>query len=75
MKFPFDFHRRRMSVVLKQRNGKHLLICKGAVEEMLDLCSHAFDPGDDKQLHIESDKVIRMDETIRDMILQTSKKK
>jgi Mg2+-importing ATPase len=39
---PFDFGRRRMSVILKQRNGKHLLICKGAVEEMLDLCSYAF---------------------------------
>lgn len=71
---PFDFQRRRMSVVLKQRNGKHLLICKGAVEEMLDLCSHAFDPGDDKQLHIESDKVIPMDEKMREMILRTSKK-
>jgi Mg2+-importing ATPase len=71
---PFDFQRRRMSVVLKQRNGKHLLICKGAVEEMLDLCSHAFDPGDNKQLHIESDKVIPMDETMRKMILHTSKK-
>lgn len=71
---PFDFHRRRMSVILKQRNGKHLLICKGAVEEMLDLCSHAFDPGDDKKLHIESDKVIPMDTAMRNMILQTSKK-
>lgn len=71
---PFDFQRRRMSVVLKQRNGKHLLICKGAVEEMLDLCSHAFDPGNDKQLHIESDKVIPMDESMRNMILHTSKK-
>ena len=71
---PFDFQRRRMSVVLKQRNGKHLLICKGAVEEMLDLCSHAFDPGDDKELHIESDQVIPMDETMRNMILQTSAK-
>ncbi len=71
---PFDFQRRRMSVILKQRNGKHLLICKGAVEEMLGLCSHAFNPGDDKNLHIESDQVIRMDETIRKMILATSKK-
>ncbi|MBB6501071.1 magnesium-translocating P-type ATPase [Pedobacter cryoconitis] len=71
---PFDFQRRRMSVVLKQRNGKHLLICKGAVEEMLDLCSQAFDPGDNKELHIESDKVIPMDETMRNMILRTSKK-
>jgi len=71
---PFDFQRRRMSVILKQRNGKHLLICKGAVEEMLDLCNYAFDPGEDKQLHIESDKVMSMDENRRNMILNTSKK-
>ncbi|MFX5582976.1 hypothetical protein ABTE20_20435, partial [Acinetobacter baumannii] len=58
---PFDFQRRRMSVVLKKRNGKHLLICKGAVEEMLDLCNHAFDPGEDHTLHIESDKVMPID--------------
>ncbi|MCE3255800.1 MAG: mgtA [Rickettsiaceae bacterium] len=32
---PFDFNRRRMSVVLEDNNQKHLLICKGAVEEML----------------------------------------
>jgi len=31
---PFDFERRRMSVILKQ-DDKHILICKGAVEEML----------------------------------------
>ncbi len=71
---PFDFQRRRMSVILKQRNGKHLLICKGAVEEMLDLCSYAFDPGEDKQLHIENDKIINMDEKMRIRILETSKK-
>jgi Mg2+-importing ATPase len=71
---PFDFQRRRMSVILKQRNGKHLLICKGAVEEMLNLCTHAFDPGDDKQLHIESDKVIPIDESMRNLILKTSGK-
>ncbi len=71
---PFDFQRRRMSVILKQRNGKHLLICKGAVEEMLDLCSHAFDPGEDKQLHIENDIVIPMDADVRKKILNTSKK-
>ena len=71
---PFDFQRRRMSVILKQRNGKHLLICKGAVEEMLDLCTHAFDPGEDKQLHIENDIVIPMDADVRKKILNTSKK-
>ncbi len=31
---PFDFERRRMSVILKQ-DDKRILICKGAVEEML----------------------------------------
>ena len=71
---PFDFQRRRMSVILKQHNGKHLLICKGAVEEMLSLCTHAFDPGEDKQLHIENDTIILMDETVRRTILDTSKK-
>ncbi len=69
---PFDFQRRRMSVILKQRNGKQLLICKGAVEEMLQLCTHAFDPGEDKQLHIESDKVIAIDEKVRENILRIS---
>ncbi|MCC9074493.1 magnesium-translocating P-type ATPase [Flavobacterium sp. F-65] len=71
---PFDFERRRMSVILKMRNGNHLLICKGAVEEILDLCSHSFDPGEDKELHLENDKIIPMDEKMRNKILQTSKK-
>jgi len=36
---PFDFSRRRMSVVLKDQNGKRQLITKGAVEEILSICS------------------------------------
>ena len=36
---PFDFQRRRMSVVLANGDGQHLLICKGAVEEMLTICT------------------------------------
>ncbi|AYN03824.1 magnesium-translocating P-type ATPase [Flavobacterium sp. 140616W15] len=71
---PFDFERRRMSVILKMRNGNHLLICKGAVEEILDLCSHSFDPGENKELHLENDKIILMDEKMRNKVLQTSKK-
>jgi len=35
---PFDFQRRRMSVVVAGQDGRHLLICKGAVEEILGLC-------------------------------------
>lgn len=71
---PFDFQRRRMSVILKKHNGKHLLICKGAVEEMLELCTHAFDPGDDRSLHIENDGTVPMDDTMRRIVLNTSKK-
>ena len=36
---PFDFVRRRMSVVVEDEAGLNTLICKGAVEEMLGLCS------------------------------------
>ena len=38
---PFDFQRRRMSVVLGDAGGDHLLVCKGAVEEMLAICDRA----------------------------------
>lgn len=71
---PFDFHRRRMSVILQQKNGKHLLVCKGAVEEMLELCSHSFEPGEDHQLHMERDKIVPMDTEMRKIVLNTSKK-
>ena len=37
---PFDFQRRRMSVLVEQDHGKHVLICKGAVEEVFSVCSH-----------------------------------
>src|ERR1700730_14516472 len=41
---PFDFERRRMSVVLKRDDGVHILICKGAVEEGFAACkSYAID--------------------------------
>ncbi len=35
---PFDFVRRRMSVVVAEQDGQHLLICKGALEEVLAIC-------------------------------------
>ena len=37
---PFDFARRRMSVVLESAGGKRQLITKGAVEEIVAICSH-----------------------------------
>ncbi|HET7396782.1 MAG TPA: magnesium-translocating P-type ATPase [Gammaproteobacteria bacterium] len=38
---PFDFQRRRMSVVVEEEHERHLLICKGAVEEIFSICSHS----------------------------------
>jgi len=35
---PFDFTRRRMSVVVAEHDEHHLLVCKGAVEEILSVC-------------------------------------
>lgn len=37
---PFDFTRRRMSVVVEDVSGKRQIITKGAVEEMMQICSH-----------------------------------
>jgi P-type Mg2+ transporter len=37
---PFDFERRRMSVVLGRDDGVHILVCKGAVEEVFAVCKH-----------------------------------
>ena len=38
---PFDFQRRRMSVVVQDQEGKTQLVTKGAVEEMLQCCTWA----------------------------------
>ncbi|MBE5966646.1 MAG: magnesium-translocating P-type ATPase [Lachnospiraceae bacterium] len=52
---PFDFSRRRMSVVLTDENGKRQLITKGAVEEMINISSFV-------EMH---GSVLPMDEEIR----------
>lgn len=53
---PFDFSRRRMSVVLVDKNGKRQLITKGAVDEIMSICSY-----------IESDgKITPLDETSKE---------
>lgn len=38
---PFDFTRRRLSVVIEDSSGKSQMITKGAVEEMLSICDFA----------------------------------
>lgn len=38
---PFDFARRRLKTVVQNRDGKTQMVTKGAVEEMLSICSFA----------------------------------
>ncbi|MFV8266212.1 magnesium-translocating P-type ATPase [Mycolicibacterium peregrinum] len=40
---PFDFERRRLSVVVQDVERNHLLVCKGAVEEMLAVSTQVWD--------------------------------
>ena len=59
---PFDFERRRMSVVVANNDDTHKtqMITKGAVEEMLAVCSFAENNG----------KVVPLDDEMRSFILK-----
>ena len=58
---PFDFERRRMSVVIEDKNGKTQMITKGAIEEMLEISSYVDYQG----------KVIPLTEELKRTILRT----
>jgi Mg2+-importing ATPase len=50
---PFDFTRRRMSVVVDHEHHDHQLICKGAAEEILAVCKFVRDeprPGETERI-------------------------
>lgn len=59
---PFDFQRRRMSVIVEELNGQHLLICKGAVEEVLAHCKNVEVSGNvegiQKYHHMHKDRLV-----------------
>ena len=71
---PFDFSRRRMSVILEQNDNKHLLICKGAPEEMLDVCTLAIDPGENLKNQFGTDEIIPLDNDLKSKIIATTRK-
>ncbi|NWA28434.1 magnesium-translocating P-type ATPase [Pseudomonas gingeri] len=56
---PFDFVRRRLSIIVQDSHADHLLVCKGAVEEMLSISSHV----------MEGNNVIALDEQRRKSLL------
>jgi Mg2+-importing ATPase len=47
---PFDFNRRRMSVVVAERDQRHLLITKGALDEILTVCNRVREGQGDEPL-------------------------
>jgi P-type Mg2+ transporter len=49
---PFDFVRRRMSIVVGDAKGDHLMICKGAVEEVFAVCSQVELKGQTASLNV-----------------------
>ena len=49
---PFDFERRRMSVVVSERDDHHELICKGAVEEVVAACTRVRTTVDGKSVDV-----------------------
>ncbi len=50
---PFDFKRRRMSVVLSDQAGETQLVTKGAIEEIVSICTYAEINGEVKKLNNE----------------------
>lgn len=61
---PFDFSRRRLSVVVEDDNLKKQMITKGAIEEILDICTMVEING----------QIINITDTIRKNVLAISKK-
>jgi len=57
---PFDFSRRRMSVVLSTEERRHVLICKGAVEEVFAACTHY--AMDDDVAQLDTSHLVQMQE-------------
>jgi P-type Mg2+ transporter len=53
---PFDFQRKRMSVIVENNKNQHMLICKGAVEEIMALSSHVEINGEILQVTAEHDE-------------------
>lgn len=47
---PFDFKRKRLSIIVENKNKEKILICKGAVEEVLSICSRFEIGGKDKKI-------------------------
>lgn len=61
---PFDFTRRCLSVIVKENDNKSMMITKGAVEEILNMCTLVDDKG----------KIAPITNAIKENVKQISKK-
>ncbi len=61
---PFDFTRRRLSVVVSDQEKKRFVITKGAIEEILSICTSVEMEG----------QIVNITDTIRKNVLSISKK-
>ena len=66
---PFDFERRRMSVVVSERDHHHELICKGAVEEVMAVCTRVrVESGHDpKEAPLDAAMLARVQQVTREL--------
>jgi Mg2+-importing ATPase len=62
---PFDFVRRRMSVVVEDASRQRILICKGAMEEIVRLCNRVEVEGEVRPLTQAYDE--RIDQLTREL--------
>ena len=61
---PFDFNRRRMSIVIDDERDNNLLITKGSVVEMLSICKYIY--------HYETDETLLLTEKLKKEIMDRS---
>lgn len=59
---PFDFERRRVSVVVEHKDGRRRMVTKGAIEEILQVCTEVEYDG----------RVMPLDDEMREKVLTTA---
>ncbi|MBX4927888.1 magnesium-translocating P-type ATPase [Rhizobium binae] len=61
--FPYDFTRKRLSVIVASPEGETVLICKGAIDKVLDICGSVRDAG--KEISLDAERRGAIEEKFR----------
>lgn len=62
---PFDFQRKRISILVKTSKNEDLLICKGAYSELVPLCTHVLK--DNQAIELNSQLIRQLNERYNEM--------